>query len=146
VYSEQVFGDTRLYAAALAHHARAGLTLLTALDLPWQADGLQRDGAHVRAPVDALIRRALLGAGLGWSVVTGQGQARLQHALDAVTRVWTAPAAGPGPGEDEVAGQGGGEGDHRSRAHGGWRHVCVNCGDGDCERRLFALGRAGRSA
>jgi nicotinamide riboside kinase len=34
VYSEHVFGDTGLYASALAAHARCNLTLLTALDLP----------------------------------------------------------------------------------------------------------------
>ena len=57
VYSELVFGDTSLYAMAEQAHRRCDLTLLTALDLPWQADGLQRDGAHVREPVDALDPR-----------------------------------------------------------------------------------------
>ena len=59
VYSDFVFGDTSLYESALAAQRRCDLTLLTALDLPWQADGLQRDGAHVREPVDALLRAAL---------------------------------------------------------------------------------------
>jgi len=49
------------------------------------ADGLQRDGPHVRAPVDAAIRRALLAAGLSWSVVSGQGQRRVDAALNAIT-------------------------------------------------------------
>ena len=43
---------------------RCDLTLLTALDLPWQADGLQRDGPHVREPVDALVRAALARAAI----------------------------------------------------------------------------------
>ena len=63
VYSDWVFGDTSLYAAAEEAHRRVDLTLLTALDLPWQADGHQRDGAHVRAPIDALVRAALGRAG-----------------------------------------------------------------------------------
>ena len=42
VYSETVFGDTSLYAWALQAQARIDLTLLTALDIPWQADGHQR--------------------------------------------------------------------------------------------------------
>lgn len=114
VYSEVVFGDTTLYAQALQHHARADLTLLTALDLPWQADGLQRDGPHVREPVDRLLRAALVGARLPFSVVLGQGDARAKNALRAIdnarqTRIPT------------------------SR----WRHLCARCGDGDCEHALF---------
>ncbi|HUP10225.1 MAG TPA: ATP-binding protein [Caldimonas sp.] len=84
VYSEIVFGDTSLYAEAEAMHRGYALTLLTALDLPWQADGLQRDGPHVRAPVDAKVRAALARAAVGFSTVTGFGDARLAAALAAV--------------------------------------------------------------
>src|SRR5205085_8573038 len=59
VYSDQVFGDRSLDAEAVEAHRRVDLTLLTALDLPWVADGHQRDGAHVREPVDARLRAAL---------------------------------------------------------------------------------------
>ena len=85
VYSELLFGDRSLHGMAQAFHRRCGLTLLTALDLPWVADGLQRDGPHVRAPVDAAVRKALLEAGLPWSVISGQGQARVDAALNAIT-------------------------------------------------------------
>jgi nicotinamide riboside kinase len=84
VYSELVFGDTGLYADALARQRRYGLTLVTALDLPWQADGLQRDGAHVRGPVDALLRGALVRAGIAFTTVAGQGAARTAAALHAI--------------------------------------------------------------
>ena len=50
-YSVQVFSDASLNARAAAAHRRCHLTLLTALDLPWRADGLQRDGAE-RRPAD----------------------------------------------------------------------------------------------
>jgi nicotinamide riboside kinase len=86
VYSELVFGDTSLYAAALAAHRRAQLTLLTALDLPWRDDGLQRDGPHVRAPVDALIRASLDGAGIRYVRIEGLGPARVDAALAAIGR------------------------------------------------------------
>lgn len=85
VYSEFLFDDRSLLGAAQAFHRRCALTLLTALDLPWVADGLQRDGPQVRAPVDAAIRQALLGAGLAWSVVAGLGERRVEAALDAIT-------------------------------------------------------------
>lgn len=50
--------DQRLRVASLID-----VTLLTATDLPWQADGAQPDGPHVRAPVDALVRAALQRSG-----------------------------------------------------------------------------------
>lgn len=82
VYSQLVFGDDSLRALAgewHRHHARQ--TLLTALDLPWVPDGLQRDGPQVRAPVDARVRAALADAGLGFSVVAGHGNQRVHNAL-----------------------------------------------------------------
>lgn len=117
VYSEHVFGDTSLYDCALADHARSDLTLLTALDLPWQADGLQRDGPHVREPVDALVRAALARASLDCAVVFGQGPRRLANALAAVQRAMNPPAE---------------DGTKR------WQWVCERCGDANCERHWLA--------
>ena len=84
VYSRMLFDDDSLRGPALQWHRRCQLTLLTALDLPWQADGLQRDGPHVREPVDAQVRQWLVAEGLPWSVVGGQGAARTEAALDAL--------------------------------------------------------------
>ena len=84
IYSDFMFQDASLFAAALAFHRRCALTLLTALDLPWVADGLQRDGPHVQAPIDAAIRAALDSAGVVWHRVAGQGQARVEAAVQAV--------------------------------------------------------------
>jgi nicotinamide riboside kinase len=85
-----VFGDTSLYADALAREKTYDLTLVTALDLPWQADGLQRDGPHVRAPVDALLRAALARAAIAFETVAGHGEARLAAALHAIDVVLAA--------------------------------------------------------
>ena len=120
VYSETVFNDRSLYDTALASHRRCDLTLLTALDLPWEADGLQRDGPHVREPVDALIRSALIGAKLPFAVVAGTGDKRLQAALLAVRHAMDEPDS-----EDE------------ERANPAWRWVCERCGDANCERHLL---------
>ncbi len=97
VYSRLLFADDSLRDFAIAQHRRLSLTLLTALDLPWRPDGLQRDGPHVRAPVDALVREWLIAGGIEWSVVSGEGDARLQSALDALAprlRAWPAPGRG----------------------------------------------------
>lgn len=116
VYSRFLFDDETLLASALADQARCRLTLLTALDLPWVADGIMRDGAHVRAPVDALLREALQRAGVGYSVVAGGGAQRLAHAERAVAAALR-PAPPPAPR---------------------WRAICAECGDPDCERHLLA--------
>ena len=84
IYSEFVFGDRSLHQGALAWHRRCALTLVTALDLPWQADGYMREGAHVRAPIDALVRGLLIGAELPWATIGGVGPRRLEAALDAI--------------------------------------------------------------
>ena len=86
VYSDFVFGDRSLYALAEARQANCDLTLVTALDLPWLADGLQRDGAHVREPVDALLRASLARARVAFETVSGVGPARLPAALNAIDR------------------------------------------------------------
>ena len=92
VYSDLVFGDTSLYAAAEAEQRGYDLTLLAALDLPWQADGFMRDGAHVREPVDRKIRAALARAGVAFEPVAGRGRARRDAALAAVERALAARA------------------------------------------------------
>jgi nicotinamide riboside kinase len=124
VYSDQVFGDTSLYADAQAAHAQGSdLTLLTALDLPWQADGLQRDGPHVREPIDARVRAALERAGVPYAVVFGRGQSRVDAALGAVRRALAGPPADAEPAERR------------------WHWHCERCGDADCERhRILPAG------
>ena len=115
VYSDHVFSDTSLYASAEAAHALCPLTLLTAVDLPWQADGLQRDGPQVREPIDALVRAALGRAGVGYAVVSGSGPARLAAALAAVQR-----ALAPPPPEAPPSAR--------------WHWYCERCGEAGCER------------
>ena len=122
VYSDQVFGDTCLYASAQAAHARCDLTLLSALDIAWQADGLQRDGPQVREPVDALVRAALGRAGSTYSVIAGSGGARVQAALACVHR-----ALQPPPAANRI------DAADSSR----WHWHCERCGDPGCERRTM---------
>ena len=123
VYSEIVFGDRSLYARAeAAHREGCDLTLLTALDLPWQADGLQRDGPHVREPVTAQVRASLSRAGVAYSVVSGSGPARLTSALAAVRHAVHSSV------------------DVVDAAPIRWQWTCERCGDVDCERHLLPRG------
>jgi nicotinamide riboside kinase len=129
VYSRIVFGDRTLDAHAVDLHRRMDLTLLTAIDLPWVADGQQRDGPQVRVPVDTALRELLIDNGLPWSLVAGRGAARLEAAVDAVAPLLR-PAAAPGSGLfSRLAGR-----DAESAAQP-WR--CENCDEPGCEHRLF---------
>lgn len=121
VYSDLLFDDPALYADALAAQAGYTITLLTALDLPWVADGLQRDGPHVRGPVDALVRAALARAGVSYAVVHGRGPERLASAWTAVNLA----------NEVEPAVS-------RRTAGQAWRWSCEKCSDPVCEHRLFS--------
>ena len=139
VYSDYVFKDKTLYEPALLQQAQFDLTLVMGLDLPWVADGLQRDGAHVREPVDTLLRQALQSAGLPFKVIYGQADARLSAALMAIRN-------GINNLSEEL-------GQHLSRFKAlqtqrdesqyglnkgktAWR--CDLCSDAECEHKLFS--------
>ncbi len=139
VYSTLVFGDDSLQARAAELHARtAAATLLTALDLPWVPDGHQRDGPQVREPVDTLLRALMQRHGIGYGVVSGSGERRVQQALEAVRPLLRAPApsvASKGPATGLFTGLGAG-----SRARARW--ACECCVP-EAERALLAARRAG---
>ena len=120
VYSDFLFSDRALLAPALQAQSGYALTLLTALDIPWQADAHQRDGAHVREPIDRLLRAALTGADLPFSVVCGTGPLRLSNALAAVR---TALRMERASADVEALPR--------------WQWVCERCGDAQCERHLL---------
>ena len=80
VYSDLLFGDHSLYPVAVAQQRRYELTLLAGTDLPWQADGIQRDGPAARDQVDRRLREVLQNHALPVYPVCGLGAARLASA------------------------------------------------------------------
>ncbi len=84
IYSDYVFGDTSLYARARTLHARYALTLLLEPDIAWVADGMQRDGDHVREPITGAILRELETVGAPFVRIGGQGDERTQTAKQAI--------------------------------------------------------------
>ena len=132
VYSRLVFGDRTLETWAAAEHVRSTHhTLVTALDLPWVPDGLQRDGPHVRAPVDQALRELLAVHGIGWSLVSGLGALRTESAFDSVSPLLRSRAA-PGSGLFTRLAR-------READQAAWQWVCDKCDVADCEHRLRAL-------
>jgi len=85
VYSQHYFGDHSLLERARSLHRRYSLTLLLVPDLPWLADGLQRDGPGAQVQVYALLLQALSGVDNVVSV-GGTGQLRIQTAIGAFER------------------------------------------------------------
>ncbi len=89
VYSDFIFADRSLHERAHALHARYALTLLLEPDLAWVADGLQRDGEHVRAPVTQKLKHELDAINAGYVCIAGYGADRINasiQALDALTQ------------------------------------------------------------
>ncbi len=121
-YSERVFNDRSLLPVSLKAQQQFHLTLLMGLDLPWQDDGLFRDGPGMRADIDAVLRRELQSAGIPFQTTYGTAEARLQHALRAVGVVLGRPLVANDPLLESGTGV--------------W--TCENCSDPDCERRLFS--------
>jgi nicotinamide riboside kinase len=119
IYSAMLFEDGSLYRFALERQRAYAATLVTGLDLPWVADGLQRDGPHVREPVDRLIRGMLAQGRVHYRVVYGSGPERLSNALAALATSASAPGAAEETGQP-------------------WVWSCDKCGDPECEHRLFS--------
>jgi nicotinamide riboside kinase len=135
VYSHLLFDDESLYPMALAHQALYDITLVTGLDLPWVADGLQRDGPQVRGPVDTLVRQALERSGMAYRVVYGQGPRRLNNALLALGLA----------GEDWSAQHIREQGQFAiNQGRSIWQ--CNDCSDPGCEHQLFTGLLAKRSS
>ena len=133
VYSQLLFADESLHEeAATLHRAQVSLTLLTALDLPWVADGLQRDGPQVREPVDAALRALLQAQRLPWVLVSGAGEARLEAAVNAVAPLLRRRAM-PRDGLFTRLAQ-------RNAEAPAWQWVCEKCDVPECEHAQLRRG------
>jgi len=84
VYSAHYFSDDSLLECAHVLHQRYALTLLLQPDLPWQADGLQRDSATVRQAVHTALQHELQAKRHPVIEIGGLGDERLRAVIDAV--------------------------------------------------------------
>lgn len=130
IYSDLLFDDRSLYDMALAHQRTFDLTLVTGLDLPWVADGLQRDGPHVREPVDALLRAALAQGNIPYHVVYGSDALRTENALKSVETYRESLKTSKTPSSRRPT-------TAAKVEEAGQTWVCERCSDPECEHRLF---------
>jgi nicotinamide riboside kinase len=84
LYSQIYFADNSLAARALAHHKTYNLTLLMDTDLPWEPDGIQRDGPQMRQTAQDKIIALLHENGIAHAVISGEEMAREEAALAAI--------------------------------------------------------------
>lgn len=105
--------------------APATFTLLMGLDLPLPAE--QRQTCEM---ADARLRAALAHAGRAYQVVYGQGERRIENALNAIKNI--AASAYP-PSAEGIFDQ-----KFTSEAVPLRDWHCEKCSDPDCERRLFS--------
>jgi nicotinamide riboside kinase len=139
VYSDFIFKDKSLYQQALIEQAAFDMTLVMGLDLEWVPDGLQRDGVHVREPVDTLLRHALHTAGLPFKVIYGQSEARLSAALMAIRDgvAELSPELGQNLASFKAIQSQRDEGQYAlNKGRTTWR--CDLCSDAECEHKLFS--------
>jgi nicotinamide riboside kinase len=121
IYSEIIFSDTSLYPLALENQQGFDLTFVMGLDLPWVADGIQRDGVAIQSEFDAKLRHVLQSQGIGFSVIYGSGDERFDNAMTAVA---TMSKAQHMPQE-------------KTTRQAPWQWVCDKCSDAQCEHRTF---------
>jgi NadR type nicotinamide-nucleotide adenylyltransferase len=86
VYSRHYFGgiDAQLVPLADAHMRDYDLTLLTAADIPWQADGLMRENEEVSITINRMLLEELAARGIPHVPVGGNVEQRVAQAADAL--------------------------------------------------------------
>jgi hypothetical protein len=89
------------------------------LDLPWVADGIQRDGLAMQAKVDTQLRHILQSQGITFSVIYGTGDERLHNAMAALANAQNLPQV-------------------TNERQTPWQWVCDKCSDAQCEHRTFS--------
>lgn len=120
IYSDLLFQDRSLYPFALQHQSQYDLTLVMGLDLPWVADGIQRDGPAMRSRFDARLREVLAEQPLAYGLVYGSDTTRTTSALQAIAHhCGIASCSAP------------------LRAST-WQWRCEKCSDARCEHQLFS--------
>jgi nicotinamide riboside kinase len=133
VYSAFVFGDESLLPWALAMQRRCALSLLTVADLPWIADGIQRDGPKARDAVDQRLRELLIANGLHFATIAGSGEARLESAMDSISSLLR-PRCQPDSGLFTRLAR-------RDADQPTWPWYCERCDSPECEHAVRSEAR-----
>ncbi len=119
IYSDLLFQDTSLYPDALDDLRTFTHVLVTGLDLPWVADGHQRDSPEGQQAFHQRLQSVLQEHNIRYSMVWGTGPLRLEAALRIVH-------------PDHKADDG-----QAAEQYARWLGRCEKCSDATCEHQLF---------
>lgn len=84
VYSNHYYGECPAWIEGALRDRAADLYLLAGIDVPWVADGDQRDRSDRRDEMHALFRRALAECGLRFIELRGSHEDRLATAVSEI--------------------------------------------------------------
>jgi len=84
LYSHHYYGVCPEWVEAALQERRADLYLLAGIDVPWVADGNQRDRGDRRDEMQDLFRQALLERGLPFCEIEGSVEVRVKGAAVAI--------------------------------------------------------------
>ena len=87
VYSRHYFGDCPAWIEDELSRRKADLYLLTGIDVPWEADGDQRDRGDRRGEMHALFREALARRGFPFVELSGPPERRLETAIRSIDSI-----------------------------------------------------------
>lgn len=96
VYARHYYGHSPRWLEHAASERRGGLYLLCAPDVPWVADGPQRDRPHARVELHARFAETLAGLQVAVVTIAGAWAAREEAAVTAVEQWLTRSAVAPG--------------------------------------------------
>lgn len=84
VYSRHYYGRCPAWISVEVDDRPVDLYLLAGIDVPWVADGLQRDRGHMRSEMQTLFRDELRSRGFDFVEVEGSIEERLGAAVEAI--------------------------------------------------------------
>ncbi len=94
IYSHHYYGDCPGWIDSELGMRHGDLYLLAGIDVPWVADGNQRDRGHMREEMQALFRNELMRRGFPFLEIEGTHTARLRLATEAIDQSLRAHAGG----------------------------------------------------
>lgn len=119
LYADLLHNDQTRYAFALTQHQSYDLTLVCGLDIPGNRDKPHDVGSLSRETVDARLRAVLARGKIAYAVIYGQGLARLDAALKAISLLR------------------GDRAKSNTNSLKNWQWACEKCSDPECEHRMF---------
>lgn len=95
VYSRHYYGACPHWIDDAVNERAADLYLLAHIDVPWVADGAQRDRGHMRREMQTLFRDELIARSFDFVEVRGMPRARLEAATMVIDERLKSPSPRP---------------------------------------------------